>query len=219
MKRLVTICAIFFIVACSANSAMATWWTESGDAGELTLTAQVVLGSGPLENIDGTYGGDSGIGSPSDADMYQIYISDPAGFSADLYSSGPNPQLFLFDADGMGVYANDDQYDWPTPTSYLPAGHAYSPTSTGNYYLAISGWDLDPYSATGLIFPSDPPEVVYGPTGPGGLSPITYWHETAEWATWYQITLTGAQYVPAPGAILLGILGLSVAGWKLRKYA
>ena len=29
----------------------------------------------------------------------------------------------------------------------------------------------------------------------------------------------GTQPVPVPGAVLLGILGLSAAGWKLRKFA
>jgi hypothetical protein len=33
------------------------------------------------------------------------------------------------------------------------------------------------------------------------------------------VVLTVTEAVPAPGAILLGILGLSVAGVKLRKYA
>jgi len=68
---------------------MAALWTESGDAGELLSTAQVVLGSGPLDIIYGAYGGE-------DADMYQIYISDAAGFSA--YAFAADPQLFLFDA-------------------------------------------------------------------------------------------------------------------------
>jgi hypothetical protein len=33
------------------------------------------------------------------------------------------------------------------------------------------------------------------------------------------LTFTRAQFVPIPGAVLLGMLGLSVAGVKLRKFA
>ena len=215
MKRLVTICAIFFIVAGSANSAMLALWAEDDDAGELLSTAQVVWGSGPLEGIIGEYGDE-------DADMYQIYISDAAGFSAYAFAgvadAPDDPALFLFNATGMGVYANDDHPDeWPN--SYLPPGHTDSPEFAGLYYLAISGYNRDPNSAGGLIFPSSQPwSDVHGPTGPGGGSPITYWSGEADPST-YTITLTGAQCVPAPGAILLAILGLGVAGWKLRKYA
>ena len=39
-----------------------------------------------------------------------------------------------------------------------------------------------------------------------------------EWAV-RKVTSTSIVPVPAPGAILLGMLGLSVAGIKLRKYA
>lgn len=213
MTRLTMICAlaVLILAAGSPNSAMAGHWTEIGDAGELPGTAQVVWGSGPLNTITGAYNGD--------ADMYQIYISDPPAFSA--YATAEDPQLFLFDADGMGVYANDDQVIGnPTQSynAYLPPGHAQSPTSAGLYYLAVSEWDHDPYSPTGLIFPSEPYDGVFGPTGPGGDSAITYWSGT-EYDYSYTIELTGAQYVPVPGAVLLGILGLSAGGIKLRRSA
>ena len=209
MKRLVTICAIFFIVAGSANSAMLALWAEDDDAGELLSTAQVVWGSGPLEGIIGEYGDE-------DADMYQIYISDAAGFSAYAYTS-EDPQLFLFDASGKGVYANDDRNE-DSYNPYLPPGDLNSPISTGNYYLAISSYNRDPNSAGGLIFP-DVHTDVHGPTGPGGGDEISSWVVGYGSGSDYTIILTGAQCVPAPGAILLGILGLGVAGWKLRKYA
>jgi len=200
---------------------MAGLWTEIGDAGRLPGTAQVVLGVGPLDTIEGTY-------TEWDQDMYKIYISDPAGFSAHAVTANEDPQLFLFDAGGMGVYAN---FRWVARESRLPAGHLHSPTSTGIYYLAILEYDTDPYSVehTGdydpseLIFPSTLDfEAVEGPTAPGGGSPIvTWWGGTGmpPGNYDYTITLTGAQYVPVPGAVLLGILGLGLAGIKLRKFA
>ena len=69
-----------------------------------------------------------------------------------------------------------------------------------------------------MPFPETPWDAVHAPTGPGGLSPINSWDGLSSIGT-YSIDLTGAQHVPAPGAILLGILGLGVAGVKLRKFA
>ena len=58
-------------------------------------------------------------------------------------------QLFLFDADGYGVYANDD---WVTRGSNLPANHRFSPRTGGEYFLAISQYNRDPQSSQGEIF-------------------------------------------------------------------
>ncbi len=214
MKRPIAICAMLFVLAGGVNIARATLWTEVGDAGELPGTAQVVWGSGPLLTITGTYGSGA-----AGADMYEILIVNPAGFSA--FADAQDPQLYLFDASGMGVgmgvYANDDTGG--TLDSYLPPGHVYSPTTAGRYYLAISGAPRDPYSVGGRIFPDQPWEAIQGPTGPGGGSPLSYWSPGASHSAAYTITLTGAQFVPVPGAVVLGLLGLSVAGVKLRKRA
>jgi len=197
------------VLAFAAGPAMAQLWTEVGDAGELPGTAQVVLGSGSLTTITGAF-------TQTNADMFQIKIVDPAGFSA--YVDAADNQAFLFDAAGMGVYGNDDisstVYD-----AYLPTGNANSPTTPGLYYLGVVSANVDPFSAAGRIFPNTWPDV-YGPTGPGGGSPITHWaYWPATHNSAYTVTLTGAEYVPVPGAVLLGILGLSVVGVKLRKRA
>jgi hypothetical protein len=205
MKKLMAICGIF-IVAIAGSNALGGW-TEIGDAGALPGTAQAITGSGPLLSITGTM-------NDPDVDMYQICIYDPAGFSA--YATGWDPQLFLFDHSGMGVYANDDGgTGWD---AFLPAGDTYSPTAPGMYYLAISEWDLDAYSIGGLIFPTTPFDLAQGPTGPGGGSPVSSWSG----GTWevggdYRIELTGAAPIPAPGAILLGSIGVSLVGWLRRR--
>jgi hypothetical protein len=209
MKRLIAICGIL-TVAIAGSNALGNW-TEIGDAGDLPFSAQAVTGGGALTSITGT------LGNP-DADMYQIYISNPAGFSASATYTGAfvDPQLFLFDQVGMGVYANDD--DGVSLNSLLPAANINSPTTPGMYYLAISAYDFDPVSAGGLlIFPSTPFNGVFGPTGPGGGSPVGSWSGLAFSGGDYIINLTGAAPIPAPGAILLGGIGAGLVSWLRRR--
>lgn len=204
MNRLMTICAAGVLLLAGSN--VYGIWTEIGDAGDLPGTAQVPIGSGPLTTIMGTLPGDY------DADMYEIYIVDPAGFSA--YASGYDPQLFLFDASGMGVYADDDSgsgFD-----AYLPLGNTYSPTSAGIYYLGVSFYDRDPHSLDGPIFD----EWDLTPTGPGVGKPISSWSGSGGSVCDndnYTITLTGTNYIPAPGALLLSGFGVGLVGWLRRR--
>jgi hypothetical protein len=192
------------LLAVLGSPALANW-TEIGDAGDLPGTAQIVQGGGPLDSI-------FGVMNDPDVDMYKIYIYDPAGFSA--HATGFDPQLFLFDQSGLGVYGDDDSGGGLN--ALLPAGNTYSPTTPGIYYLAISEFNLDPFSAGGAIFSGYPAAT---PTGPGSGSPVSYWSG----GTWgvggeYQIDLTGAQNViPTPGAILLGSIGVGLVSWLRRR--
>jgi len=184
-------------------------WTEIGDAGDLLGTAQEPTGTGPLTTIEGT------ISDSWDADMYKINIVDPAGFSA--YARGFDTQLFLFDAGGMGIYANDLN-GWDDQ-AFLPSGHVNGPTSAGTYYLAVSSPNNSPFSSSGQIFPATLYDV-YGPTGPGGGNPVSYWNGTGWQKGSYTIDLTGVAYpaaAPAPGAVLLTGLGICLIGWLKRR--
>lgn len=212
MKRFKGICAVLIVLLISGRT-LGGFTAEIGDAGDLLGTAQVTSGSGVLDTIYGT------MTDGLDVDMYQIYIFDPGNFSAYASGpSGPDSQLFLFDQSGMGVEANDDA-SGVNLNAYLTAGNPYSPTTPGLYYIAISQYDIDPYSAGGLIFPTFPFTEVYGPTGPGGGSPVIAWSGTA-WGTGreYQIEMEGASYAaPAPGAIVLAGLGISCVSWLRRR--
>ena len=113
----------------------------------------------------------------------------------------------------MGVYANDDTYGLH---ALLPAGHALTPTVAGIYYLVVTRFNLDPSNPGGLIFPNLPYAGVFGPTGPGGGSPIAGYTGSTAAGGAYTITLTGAVFasaIPEPVSSLLvgcGLIGLGL---------
>jgi hypothetical protein len=189
-----TVLACVLAVGIVAPAAAAATWAEVGDAGQLPATAQrpvsTALGPMPgnaLTEITGTIAGTAG------ADMYRICKlgnSNSSATTAVAPGTLGDPQLFLFNTGGFGLQGNDDiaiadlQAELP-PTFF----------SFGVYYLAISGYNADPVSVGGLIFPDTFPGVV-GPTGPGGGSPISDWVGTEGTGT-YRITLTGYYFCPS----------------------
>lgn len=196
-------------------------WTEIGDAGELPATAQVIdVFPGELVMIQGSLFQNPF--EPGEVDMYQINIFDPANFSASTVEDLlliSDPQLFLFDSNGLGVYMNDDGMGTGSQ-SVLPASHPLGPASAGLYYLAIVFWDNQPFSISGSIF-----ENLLDVAGPsvGGLDPISFWNDDVllpnfDVATGYQIALMGVSPVPEPGAWLLLSGGLlTLFGRDLRR--
>jgi hypothetical protein len=185
------------------------------DAGDRPISAQRRPSFGrPLESIRGS------LLARRDVDMFRIEIEDPDAFSAstDNKSTTFDTQLFLFDRDGFGVLANDDQLG--SLKAELPAGSLDA--EAGTYFLAISGSGRDPRSTEGNIFSGDA-TAVNGPTGPGGDEPIEQWQGLASRAGDYRIDLdlgeaeTGATLTIAhsptptalgPGLMMLGVLAL-----------
>jgi hypothetical protein len=158
--------------------------------------------SGPagqtLDTINGT------ITSTQDVDLYRIRISNPSSFSASTTGGDSFPfdaVMALFDAEGFGVYLNDDgAFNVGDPT--LPAGHPLGPSSAGIYYIAIFSDETLPFSGAGvsiddLIFPipEEPYTAVLGPTGGGGGAPLSGWAtgDILALGNGYTIFLTGAE--------------------------
>ena len=206
------------VLACN-GLALGQSWNEMGDAGDLPGSAQVVVGSGPLTDIFGST-------APGDlVDMYFIRIIDPLGFMASVDPTGGgdasfDTELWLFDAAGFGMIANDDDPGGSAFRSLLklPADDGFMPVlpGVGNYYIAISGFTNDAKSASGEIFFQASFTEVSGPDGVGAGNPISFWDNTGGSGT-YQIHLTGAEFIPAPGAMALLGLGGLVARRRRRR--
>jgi PEP-CTERM motif len=211
------------MVTLSCTQAQAITFTETIDAGETLNSGQFISsGSQPLTSISGILDGD--------ADVFKVFLTGSQTFSAttinldtiigipidDLLGAPndfiPDPQLFLFDEFGKGIYANDDSFGSPQAT--LPSG-SFSPTKSGFYFLAISSSGYNPVSMGGNIFPTQPSTDIFGATGNGGGFPLTGFEGNSATRGRYAIALTGVQTtpqaIPEPSSIL-GILTLGIFG-------
>ena len=208
-----------FIALGATGTAQAATFTEIGDAGETLSTAQEIP-EGPLtlDSISGTVLPNN---APNNADLFRIFIEGGGSFSATTVGGAAfDTQLFLFDSNGRGVYANDETANPFSSQSTLPANNPLTPTQPGFYYLGISGFDYDPVSANGQIFPDTTFNAVVGPTGPGGGAPLINFEGVNDGGS-YTIKLTGVRAVPEPastaGIVVLGALGATLVLKRRRK--
>jgi hypothetical protein len=197
-------------------------WTEVGDAGSFFGSAQIT--SGTSANLTTIYGSlSAGFGAGDYEDMYIIRIIDPANFSMRIDTTDFNAQLFLFNITlplgAYGLLSNDDRS--ASDTRPLLGNMATDATGAkvalpGDYAIAVSGFNNDPLSSTGLIFGPATTFEVSGADGPGGLNHHIAWTGSGETGS-YTITLTGAGFpeIPAPGAAAL--LVLSAGGLAARR--
>lgn len=164
-------------------------------------------------------------------DMFKIEIRQPLSFSAITFSGAffvPDPELFLFDAGGAGVYMNDDTTGSDTQ-SCLPSGDAANPCpsdrsgvgpiAAGIYYLAITRSTNTPLDSMGnpLFFPLLTTDVA----GPLVTTPIAGWDGSGIPSTdtdlvRFDIVLTGTVPEPATSALTgFAILALFLLRRKL----
>ncbi|OWQ49182.1 hypothetical protein CDL60_00025 [Roseateles noduli] len=209
------IAALALGAATSAQAAAV--FGEGGDAGQTVGSAQTLFGTGPIDAIQGTLNGD--------ADLFAIYLTAGTAFSATTTASGIDYNffdtvLYLFDAAGKGLIANDDDGDVGGSQSTLSN---YIPTVSGLYYLAITGAGYTPVSGGSPIFPSllgQGGNVAANP----GAGPLTGWSSSTSEFDVYEIQLVGATAVapaasdvPEPGSLLLAGAALGAAGLIRRR--
>lgn len=193
---------------------------ESGDAGELTGTAQGFPGSGVITAIQGTLTGGTDM-----ADLFRLYLTAGQAFYATTTAStiafnNFDTTLFLFDSTGLGLVANDDD-PAAGPTSTIDS---FTPSVSGFYYLAIAGAGYTPTSAGGAIFGDLSGGGQVGPTGAGGALPLSAWASLTNEGDAYEIILRGvaagpgdAIDVPEPESWWMVMLGLCTSALVRRR--
>jgi MYXO-CTERM domain-containing protein len=195
------------VVLAAAGVASAQVWNESGDAGQDGVgAAQATVGSGALSSIVGTVG--------LDVDLYQIRITDIAGFTASTVGGAAfDTQLFLFAADGTGITENDDENDTFSLQSRINSdGLIGTGAAPGIFYLAITSFNNQPLDGDGLgMFSFDVWPGSGDQRSPVSAGSLTSWNGSGFEEGDYSISLTGAEYsVPAPASLaLLGLGGLA----------
>jgi hypothetical protein len=190
-------------------------WNEIGDAGQNgPAAAQIVTGSGTLDSILGVIGQDLG---GSDADVYQILITDFQIFSAQT-SGALDTMLWLFKADGTGQVMNDDIVNGSNTLSILTSQGVFA---NGLYYLAVSRFNNRPQDVGNTdLFSSTstwpgPHAGQYQPNGAAGA--FHHWTGSGGATGGYMISLTGASAVPAPGALATMLTLVALAGPRRRR--
>lgn len=224
MKRVLIFTLVIGLFAVQADAAM--WELDRITALDFTQTS-IITGSqsnplsvydgptnkvygpgpplyGPMSGQVGFYGGLAGDVIGGTAEM-EIYYDDGFG--------GTDPGLLGAGYDGIGGYfENDNQSKWSVQLFYV------DPTDGGEH---ASAWvelgnnvstGLTAYaSGAGVLDLNDITNIGFRVRGLNmGGSDTSY----PSYSDDFHISV-----VPVPGAVLLGILGLGLAGWKLRKYA
>jgi hypothetical protein len=220
MKRMkLALSAAMLVSAFASSPAYCASWVELS-AGDTLATAEApVLAPGDtLDHLYGLLDVTIPVDSPFSVvqtDLYKIYVSDTADFSATTTNAGTvdDTVLYLFDADGYGIFSNDDDANGVQST--LPVG-TLAGLSAGYYYIATGITGTFAYGSGGSIF-----DASGNPASPSGGA-LAGWTastlSTSQASLFYEIDFTGvgvAAAVPEPATGLLMLAGL--AGLVARR--
>jgi Bacterial pre-peptidase C-terminal domain len=207
MKRNLMVLATSLFMLGMANPVLsATIFTESTDVSDQIGTAQTISSFNSGDILAGSLT-DVTTPNTSNPDLFKINLTAGTAFTAAVNDINFNTQLFLFDASDKGVTGNDD-----STRINLNAVFTFTPTTTGTYYLAISGYNFDPIDSSGNFIFSDDATGNFSITSAGSLAswtkrdPFDFDPEPGN----YEITLSfsAVSAVPEP-SVLPGLIGLA----------
>jgi hypothetical protein len=156
--------------------------------GNLPTTAKVPQGTGPLTSVSGELFLDG------PAQLFKIRICEPTNFSASTVGgTGVDTQLYLFNANGVGV-AYNDQVDGGNQSRIT---NQFTATlAPGDFFIGISEWDVPAQDSAGSrLWEDEPWDLERAPDGPGAANPVAAWGTDFGAGGSYTIALTGACYV------------------------
>ncbi|AEH43951.1 protein of unknown function DUF1555 [Thermodesulfatator indicus DSM 15286] len=199
-KWIFCFCFLFWL----AGTSRAALFQEIGDAGKTLDTAMPVAES--TVQINGYLEWPDPFNDYAGADLY-VFWWNGGPFGAETSSNNYfDFQLFLFDENGYGIWANDDG-------GYNLNARIEDVLAPGVYYLGISAYDYDPYNLFGEeIFPDYPYDTQLAPQA---MDPwLAYWDGPVVGGDVnYTITFSSPVNVPEPASIILVGLALSILGF------
>jgi hypothetical protein len=224
MKRLITLCAIFFVVAGSAKAGLTVYTDQANWAAALSAPINTINWD-DVAVPDSTYttiAGNHYSGLPGSPTL-SIPSGSPQLSGLNVINPGPGGPAALgdhfFPVSGDNVFADTP----PSPEGILTI-------SFGTPMYALGVWFLDveqDYDSTGIeiagtlsAFGSSQGDKSQSFLGIVSTTPFTTAniHMSSD-AGGNGVGIDDVMYaVPVPGAVLLGILGLGAAGIKLRKF-
>ena len=194
--------AFFAATTLAASAAWATPYFEVGDAGQSLTDAQSV--GGGVDVIHGNV-------SQTSPDLFSFYWGGGA-FAVDTFGSTADTQLFLFNAAGQGVWANDQA------SAGTSASRIIDPAlGSGKYFIGVSVFDHDPYSSVGPNFPSAP---FTGQFGPSNSAPLDHWAPFSFHMSGggdYLVNFNAPTAVPEPSMLALFGIALAALGFATRR--
>ncbi len=165
---------------------------EAMNPGETPDTAEAPVCDAGLIGITGSING-----GQSHVFLIGVTAADFGASTIGTPGTLNDTMLALFDANGNGVYFDDDAEKGGTLRSRLPVAHQYGPQDDGCYYLAITGYARHPAGDGGLIWNPTPFDMVRAPDGPGAPGPLSGFAGFHGGGS-YTIELTGADCSCAP---------------------
>lgn len=208
--------ALAFTLAAGPALASPTLYAESAaGTGDLVASAEWAgsVGTGGLTITGNLLDGKGGF-TPNLSDLFGFTISKAGTYRFDTFGSNvADPALFLFDADGKGLFWNNDASVAPVDTQ-----SAFSTMlAAGTYYIGFAFYGVDPDDGTELgMFDTVGSNEGFAMPDAGALTAwMDFYGQTIWDFTGYQININGV--VPEPGVLALAFGGLALAAAARRR--